>query len=521
MKCPKTDSICYGVKEMTLLSEISFRLMRGKNTREDLYSVLQHMCEYLNAESSFLTIFDKSKDTIFIEVAYGLNKIQQDRGQYKPGEGIIGRVVEMVQPVVIPQISKSNLFLNKTKTELTKEGEELTFICVPVLIDGKVEGTLSLTRKYNPNIDVEEDKRLLSIIGGLMVQAVETSKDRRVEIENLKKENTELHSRLKESNSSFNIVGNSGKMMDVFNLIEMVGPTKSTVLIRGESGCGKELVAEAIHAASLVKNKPLVKVNCSALPDSLIESELFGHEKGAFTGAESQRKGRFELAQGGTIFLDEIGDLPLTTQVKLLRILQEREFERLGGSETIKVDVRIVCATNRNLEQLIVDNKFREDFYYRINVFPIFIPALRERRNDIPLLVDHFIAKFNKKNNTKIKRITTSALDMLMVYNWPGNIRELENVIERACILTTDGVLHSHHLPPTLQTAESSGTQSRGGMTFFVEKLERQLIREALVTTKGNIAKAAQQLQITERMLSTRILKYNIEVWRFKLDSNS
>jgi Nif-specific regulatory protein len=443
--------------------------------------------------------------------------MQQVRGQYKMGEGIIGRVVEMVQPVVIPKISKSNLFLNRTNVSLTKEGAELTFVCVPILIDGKVEGTLSITRKFNPNIDIEEDKRLLSIIGGLIIQAVKSAKERKSEIDKLREENSELQTRLSDSKLSFNMIGNSGKMADVLNLIKMVGPTQSTVLIRGESGCGKELVAEAIHASSATPKKPLIKVNCSALPDSLIESELFGHEKGAFTGADSMRKGRFEMAEGGTIFLDELGDLPLSTQVKLLRVLQEREYERVGGTQTLKANVRIVCATNRNLEQLIQEGKFREDFYYRINVFPIFLPSLRERRNDIPLLADHFIVKFNKQNSTKIKRIATTAIEMLMVYKWPGNIRELENVIERACILTTDGVIQSHHLPPTLQTADSSGTQSIGGMTFFVEKLERQLIREAMVSCKGNMAKAAAQLQVTERMLSVRIKKYGIEVWRFKV----
>ena len=479
--------------------------------------VLQHMCESLGAESSFLTLFDKDTETISIELAYGLNKAQQDRGQYKVGEGIIGRVVEMRRPVVIPKISQSSLFLNKTKSNVLGEGAELSFFCVPVLNNGRVAGTLSLTKKYTDELHLEDHKRLLSIIGGLIVKSLEASRERRTEIERLQNENDGLQKKLASNSRSFNMIGNSGKMQDLFSLIEMVGPTRSTVLIRGESGCGKELVAEAIHAASPVAGKPLIKVNCSALPDSLIESELFGHEKGAFTGADSRRKGRFELAQGGTIFLDEIGDLPLTTQVKLLRVLQELEFERIGGTETIKADVRIVCATNRNLEKAIEEGKFREDFYYRINVFPIFIPSLRERRNDIPLLVDYFVAKFNQRNKTQIKRVTTSALDMLMVYRWPGNIRELENVIERACILSSEGVVRSQHLPPTLQTAEASNTESNNGMTFYVEKLERQLIREALVKSKGNIAKSAEQLCVTERMLYSRIKKYNFEVWRFKV----
>lgn len=517
MKCLRGEGQCYGERELLLLSEISSRLMRNKNTRDELYLVLQYLCQTLEAESSFLTVFDDNIGKISIEVAYGLNRTQQDRGQYKLGEGIIGRVVELQQAVCIPNVSKSPLFLNKTKAGVTKNGNELSFICVPVLYDRKVAGTLSVMRQYRANERLEDNKRLLSVIGGLIVQSLRSSQERRIEVDRLRSENSGLLMRLSEDKPSFNMVGNSGKMHDMIQLIKMVGPTRSTVLIRGESGCGKELVAEAIHAASNVSDKPLIKVNCSALPDSLIESELFGHEKGAFTGADARRKGRFEMAQGGTIFLDEIGDLPLTIQVKLLRVLQELEYERVGGTETLKADVRIVCATNRNLEEAIAENNFREDFYYRINVFPVFIPSLRERRNDIPLLVDHFIDKFNKKNKTSIKRITTSALNMLMVYRWPGNIRELENVTERACILSTEDVVRSHHMPPTLQTAESSHTQSKGGLTFSVEQLERQLIREALVSCKGNMAQAAQTLKVTERMLYTRIQKYNIEVWRFKV----
>ena len=517
MKCLRGEGQCYGEKEFLLLSEISTRLMRNRNTRDELYLVLQYVCQTLDAESSFLTVFDNAQGKISIEVAYGLNRSQQDRGRYQLGEGIIGRVVELQKSVCIPQISKSPLFLNKTKSGMTKNGQDLSFICVPVLHDGKVAGTLSLTRKFCSAERLEDNKNLLSIIGGLIVQSLKSSQERRIEVEQLRNENSGLLNRLSEDRTSFNMVGNSGKMLDMIQLIKMVGPTRSTVLIRGESGCGKELVAEAIHAASNVSEMPLIKVNCSALPDSLIESELFGHEKGAFTGADARRKGRFEMAQGGTIFLDEIGDLPLSTQVKLLRVLQELEYERVGGTETLKADVRIVCATNRNLEEAIAERKFREDFYYRINVFPVFIPSLRERRNDVPLLVDHFIDKFNKKNHTSIKRITTSALNMLMVYRWPGNIRELENVVERACILSTEGVVRSHNMPPTLQTAEATATKAKGGLSFSVEQLERQLIREALVSCKGNMAKAAAELKVTERMLYTRIQKYDIEVWRFKV----
>ena len=516
--CPKSNSECYGVKELTLLSDISTLLMKSRKIQDEIHPVLKRLCEETGLESAFLTLLNRNSSQIFIEVAYGLSPGQQSKGRYKIGEGIIGRVVETARPVMIPEVSKSRLFLNRTGRHIADDGRELSFICIPILIEGIVAGTLSVTRKYHETISTEEDFRLLSIIGSMIVQSISERQDQLEELENLKRENINLHQQI---NKGFmgpkNIIGNSGKMEDVFSLINMVAKASTTVLIRGESGCGKELVADSIHYSSNRANKPFIKVNCSALPDSLIESELFGHEKGAFTGADSMKKGRFELANGGTIFLDEIGDLPLTTQVKILRILQERELERLGGTKTIKVDLRVVCATNRNLEKAIEEGVFREDLFYRINVFPIFIPSLRERRNDIPILVDHFIEKFNKQNGTKVKRITTSAINMLLVYSWPGNIRELENVIERACLITQDNVIHSYHLPPTLQTADSSNTTATGGMMFVVENIERQLIIESLISTHGNISKSAEQLRITDRMLGTRIKKYNIEVWRYKI----
>jgi Nif-specific regulatory protein len=265
----------------------------------------------------------------------------------------------------------------------------------------------------------------------------------------------------------------------------------------------------------------LIKVNCAALPESLIESELFGHEKGAFTDAHGTRKGRFEAADSGTIFLDEIGDLPTSTQVKLLRFLQSHEIERLGSSAPIQIDVRVICATNRNLEELIKDNLFREDFYYRINGFPVYVPPLRERINDIPGLVDHFIAKLNTIHNKKIKRISSSAIDMLMVYHWPGNIRELENCIERACILSSDKVIRSQNLPPTLQTAISSNTKSHGTLENILDRVEKQLLLDTLVTTKGSLVKASDMLGITERMMGLRIKKHNIDPKRFKMQESN
>ncbi|QGY45044.1 GAF domain-containing protein [Maribellus comscasis] len=516
IKCRKAGDECYGLREMILLFDISQRLIQTRQLKDDLPTILRMIVEYLEAERSFLSIFNRESSKIYIEAAYGLSSAQRAKGKYELGEGITGKVVEMVRPVVIEKISKSSLFLNKTNQEIHKNGKELSIICVPIVDSAKVVGTLSVVRVYNPHISFDEDIRMLTIIGSLIGQVVRYRQEKMEELELLKQKNLELETKLS-GIRNLNMIGNSSKMRDVFSLVQMVGKTNSTVLIRGESGVGKELVADAIHMASARNDKTFVKVNCSALPESLIESELFGHEKGAFTGADSQRKGRFELANKGTIFLDEIGDIPLSAQVKILRIIQQRQFERLGGTETISTDVRIIAATNRNLEEMIKDGEFREDLYYRINVFPIFIPSLRERRNDIPLLVDHFIEKFNKENNSKIKRITTSALNMLMVYSWPGNIRELENCIERACILSSDNVIHSYHLPPSLQTADSTNTSAKGGMIYTVEQVEKQLIREALTSTKGNIVKAAENLKITERMLGTRLKKYNIEAWRFKV----
>jgi Nif-specific regulatory protein len=306
-------------------------------------------------------------------------------------------------------------------------------------------------------------------------------------------------------------------MQYVYGLVAQVAASDATVLIRGESGTGKELVAAAIHYSSGRAEKPLIKVHCAALPESIVESELFGHEKGAFTGAIATRKGRFELAHGGSIFLDEIGDLSPATQIKLLRVLQEREFERVGGTSTLKCDVRVIAATNRNLEEAMQQGAFREDLYYRLAVFPIHIPPLRNHKSDILLLADHFIEKYAEENHKKVRRISTSAIDMLMAYHWPGNVRELENCIERGVILSTDGVIHGYHLPPSLQTAESSGTLQQKTLEAALNHLEREMISEALKVSRGNIAKAALALNVTERILGLRIRKYGIQPRKYKI----
>lgn len=312
------------------------------------------------------------------------------------------------------------------------------------------------------------------------------------------------------------IVGNSDAMREVFTMIERVATTDASVLLLGESGTGKELIARAIHAKSHRSSKAFIAVNCAALPESVIESELFGHEKGAFTGAFERRRGRFEEADGGTLFLDEIGELSPAIQIKLLRFLQDHRFERVGGNATLHSDVRVIAATNRNLQEAVDAGAFRADLYYRLNVFPITVPPLRDRGADILLLADHFIAKFNRENTRKIQRISTPALDLLTMYHWPGNVRELENCILRAAILSTDGVIHAYHLPPSLQSAASTGTEPVSGLDAALARLEKELIVEALKLERGNVAAAARRLGATERRVRYAIQRYRIDPRRFK-----
>ena len=294
-------------------------------------------------------------------------------------------------------------------------------------------------------------------------------------------------------------------------MIGQVATSDATVLIRGESGTGKELIAQAVHYASPRSEEPFIRVNCSALPEGLIESELFGHEKGAFTGALQQRIGRFERASRGTIFLDEIGDLPPSVQVRFLRVLQEREFERVGGSRVLKADVRVVAATNRDLEVDMADGHFRTDLYYRLNVFPIHVPPLRDRRTDIVLLADHFVEKYNKRHGRSIVRLSTPAIDLLMAYHWPGNVRELENAIERAILLADGDVIHARLLPPSLQMATPTpGGKRSGPLNVQLDALEKELIIDALKVACGNRAAAARQLGITERVMGLRVVKHGL-----------
>ncbi|EOR94271.1 Nitrogenase (molybdenum-iron)-specific transcriptional regulator NifA [Arcticibacter svalbardensis MN12-7] len=513
--CVRNGRDCYGQSELPLLFGISTLLNGSVDIKDVLYPILELMNKYISAKRSMITILNRDQSTIYIEDGYGITAAAKAKGVYRIGEGITGLVVKTGCSITIPDISKESRFLNKTGYDLMKN-RGVSFICVPIKVDEQSVGTISIFRLKNDHFSVVQDVETLSIVGSLIAQAVKVRQDQLEELVRLKSENQKLSIELKGFKRPANIIGSSRRMQEVYQLVSTVAPTNATVLIRGESGVGKELIAEAIHYASNRANMPFIKVNCSALPENLIESELFGHEKGSFTGAASQRKGRFELADHGTIFLDEIGDLPTIIQVKLLRVIQQREFDRVGGTKTIKTDVRIIAATNRNLEELIKQNLFREDLYYRINVFPMHIPSLRERKTDITTLADHFIEKFNNMNNASVKRISSDAIDLLMIYSWPGNIRELENCIERACILSVSGVINSENLPPTLQTAESSHTERKGPLLNVLDGVEKQMIIDTLTSTRGNIVKAAEIMGITERIIGLRIKKYSISTRIYK-----
>jgi Nif-specific regulatory protein len=504
------------VLEFSLLFEISQTLSSRTDLKEIIDPVLKLIAENLGMFRVTLTILNRQTGEIFIESAFGLSMTQKERGKYRIGEGVTGMVVKTGEPVLIPRVSKEPLFLNKTRARKDIHKDDISFICVPVKLGKEIMGALSVDKPFSTENTLDEDFRLLTIISSLIAQAVRFIQALQEDRQKLMEDNARLKERLMDQFKPANIVGTSHVMQKVYELIAHVANSDTTVLLRGESGTGKELIAHAIHYNSNRSDKALIKVNCAALPETVIESELFGHERGAFTGAITTRKGRFELANKGTIFLDEIGDLSVNTQIKLLRILQEKEFQRVGGSITFKTDVRVIAATNQDLERLIQENKFREDLYYRLNVFPIYIPPLRERMTDIILLANHFIEKYNKLNNKNVNSISDAAMNLLMAYHWPGNVRELENCIERAVLLSTDNCIHSHILPPSIQKESGSKMSGHRNLQEILDNMERRLLLDALKDTKGNMSKAAKILGISERKIGLRLSKYGFSLKEFR-----
>ncbi|MDW7973346.1 MAG: sigma 54-interacting transcriptional regulator, partial [Thermodesulfovibrio sp.] len=415
--------------ELKALFEVSKVLTSSFELEKNLYSVLEILSKELDMRRGSIFILDKKTEEISIVAAYGLTQEEMKRGRYRIGEGIVGKVIETGIPMFIPDIEKEPQFLNKTGSRPNKKG--ISFLCVPIKIEEEILGVVSADRIYaDEKADVDDDLRVLSIVASLIGQFLKLWETYKI----MEDENIILRAQLKERYNFPNLIGQSPSFQAVLKTVMKVAGTDATVLLFGESGTGKELIAKTIHFQSKRSKGPFVAINCAAIPENLLEAELFGSEKGAFTGAV-KRIGKFEQANGGTIFLDEIGELPLSLQPKLLRVLQERTVEPLGSSKTIKVDVRIISATNKDLSEEIKKGVFREDLFWRLNVIPIYIPPLRERKEDIPLLVEHYLKSFSeiyKKNVT----IDDEAMKVLTSYDWPGNVRELANTIERLVVMT-------------------------------------------------------------------------------------
>jgi Nif-specific regulatory protein len=503
------------VRKLSILIEINQMVSRTFDLEEALQASLHILQKSYNIKSGAVFLADEHHNGLVMKASIGY-KTDRAKVAFRPGEGLTGQIAETGKSLVASQVSKEPLFLNRMSSWDPARDREQSFIGVPIVLDYKTLGVLTVTLAYSKTRDYDSSVKFLTLVASTLVQSIQLKQKIEMERQKLLEENVHLKQQLQEEFRFHKIIGNSHEMRDVYEMVTQVARSTTTVLIRGESGTGKELIAQAIHYNSLRNDGPFVRVNCAAIPENLIESEFFGYEKGAFTGAIAQKKGKFELADKGTIFLDEIGDLSPMTQVKLLRVLQEQEFERIGGTATIRVDVRVITATNADLEHMMESGNFREDLYYRLNVYSILLPPLRERKTDILLLADHFMLKYSRQQGKIVKRISTPAIDMLMRYHWPGNVRELENCIERAVLVCEDQVIHSYHLPPTLQTAESSGTVSHLSLTAAVESYEKELIQDALKSTLGNRARAARLLSITERIINYKIKKYDIDINRFK-----
>jgi Nif-specific regulatory protein len=483
-------------------------------------------------ERSFLVLLSPEPDELSIRVAYGMTPEEMARGRYRIGEGITGRVVKTGKPIGVKDIRDEPKFLGRTGAY--DQGEKLSFLAHPVKLEGRVVGVLGAVKRFPGDAQFEEDMALLQIVSSALTPAVKIHFGVAREKEVLLRENRLLKEELKTIYHFDNLVGSSPVMEKVYGTIRSVARGRSTVLIRGESGTGKELIAHAIHFNSPRAEKPFVRVNCAAIPENLLEAELFGHVKGSFTGAIADRKGKFAAADGGTLFLDEIGDMTPALQVRILRVLQEREFEPVGSDTQQKVDVRVIAATNRDLEEMLEQGRFREDLYYRLNVVPIVVPPLRERPEDIPLLVDHFLGKFRRENQLPDLTIDPEAVRLLTRYRWPGNVRELENVVERATLLCDgktirpadipllpdgrpSGVGGRHERPASFQEALAAHIREEiegpAGKVWdrLKESVEKTLLVIALERVGGVRLKAAEILGIHRNTLRKKLEEYGMD----------
>ena len=497
--------------EISVLQKIATAVVRERDVRKLLNEVIEILESTIGMKRGTITLLEG--DELRIEASTrGLNSEERALGRYHIGEGITGLVAKTGRAEIVMDVRKDHRFLNRTKSR--RIDEQLSFVCVPLIHQGQVIGTLSVDREMTGDTGaLGRDVALLEIIANLCAEAASVFRAQRAEQDALKDENRRLRDML--GDAPGRIVGTSPQMRAVYEQIRQVAPSEATVLVRGASGTGKELVAKAIQSLSSRRDKPFVILNCAALPEALVESELFGHEKGAFTDARERRIGRAEAADGGTLFLDEIGDLSIPVQVKLLRFLQERTFSRVGSNEELTSDVRFIAATSRDLEDLMAKKLFREDLYYRLSVFPIVLPDLAKRPEDILPLAQHFLSKLRVKYGKEVTRFSVPALNMLQAYAWPGNVRELENCIERAVLTAKDDCIHGYNLPPALQEngfEESPFETGAAARTLDeqVSAFERRVLEDALARHGGNRSAAGRELGLSPRMMCYKLGKAGI-----------
>lgn len=492
-----------------MLSHISQIVGQALDLDQTLEVILGILSEHLAMQRATITLMDQERNRLGIRASHGLTPDEKSRGVYRLDEGVTGHIFRTRRPFVVPDIRKEPLFLDKTGSRKI-EKRRIAFIGVPIVLHGNPIGVLSVDRLFGEDVSFDEDIEFLTILAALVAQFVSLNDRVRAREDRLIRANRSLKSELSEKCTNFFASAMSPAMVQVQALIRKVAPTKASVLLLGESGTGKTLVAQIIHELSDRVGFPFVKVNCAALPDTLLESELFGYEKGAFTGASEARAGRVEQANGGTIFLDEIGELSMALQAKLLRFLQEREFERLGSNRTRSVDVRIIAATNKDLEVEVRKGDFREDLYYRLNVFPIRVPPLRERRDDITSLVGFFTDKLCREYGCSL-RFTSTAMQALTEHTWPGNVREMENLIERLAIMVEGGDLGAEDLAPYVSWDGTSTDPSRSGTGTSLKEIEKRNVLAALERNRWKLSRAAGDLGITLRQMGYRVKKFGLE----------
>ncbi len=504
--------------ELSAIYEVGKILTSSQSLGRSLVTSLRTLQTIMDFDRAAIFLPDADSREIRMEASIGYTAEQRDRGRYLWGEGIVGKTMKSGSPMVVPDARQEPSFLDKTGAHgRTREGP-LAYVSVPIKIGSDVLGVLCAERAARAGTQaLEADTRTLTIVGCLIGQALKLhAAIERLQAE-FRKQRQEFEKTIRKTYRIGNIIGQSKRMQDVFAQVARVAPSRATVLLRGESGTGKEMIARSIHLMGPRAGRPFVAVNCAALPETLLEAELFGHKQGAFTGAIRERKGRFEEADGGTLFLDEIGDIPLPTQAKLLRVLQERTFERLGENRTIPVDVRIIAATNADLERKVEEGRFREDLFYRLNVIPIHLPPLRDRREDIVPLTEHFLETFNREHAKNVS-FAPEALDLLLEHRWPGNVRELENLVERVVVMAKAPLVRAHELPRAVRASRLSAPAPGPGeardraepatRAEHLRSLEREELEKALESAGWVISRAARLLGWTPRQVAYKMKKH-------------